>query len=122
MRSTQIAQASFSAVVSLEGATRFSPILDRLVDRLGFGWDLEASRTCDGASLLMVSAAADEVDVTLTVTEVPNGFMLEELAADRLSLIGTCQTLDQVTSLVTRHVFQVPVRLGLTNSDHSVAA
>ena len=111
-----------SLTASFERATRFGPILDGLAGRLGSGWYLEATRTCDGTSMLLVMAAADEVDLTLTVTETSNGFSIEELKSDRLTRVGDCQTLDQVSSLVTRHVFQMPARLGFAFSVRSAAA
>ena len=117
----RIADAT-SATIPLECATPFGPILDGLAGRLGSGWYLEATRACDGTSILLVMAAAEEIDLTLTVTETPSGFLLEELKSDRLSRVGDCQTLDQVSSLVTRHIFQVPARLGFAFSVRSAAA
>ena len=67
-------------------------------------------------------AAADEVDLTLTVTETSNGFLIEELKSDRLTRVTDCQTLDQVSSLVTRKVFQMPAQLGSAFLVRSAAA
>ena len=110
------------ASTSLQCATTFGPVLDGLAARLGSGWYLEATRTCDDASILLVMAADDEVDETLTVTETSTGFVLEEMKADRLRRVGECQTLDQVSSLVTRHIFQASTRLGFAFTVHSAAA
>ena len=56
-------------------------------------------------------AADDQIDRTLAVTDTANGYALEEMKADEVRPIGGCQTLDQVISLVTRHVFEDPARL-----------
>ena len=117
----RIAEAP-SGTTSLDCATSFGPILSGLAGRLDSGWYLEATRTYEGASILLVMAAAEEVDLTWTVTETSNGFLLEELKSDRLSRVGECQTLEQVCSLVTRHVFQVPARLGFASSVQAAAA
>ena len=101
-----------SGTTPVECATSFGSILDGLAGRLGAGWYLEATSSCDGTSILLVMNADEEADLTLTVTETPAGFVLEEMKADRLRRIGDCQTLDQVTSLLIRHVFKVPARLG----------
>ena len=113
--------ASFDAIVSLGSITCFTPILRTLSGRLGEGWELETSRSCDGTSILLVMAAAEEVDLTLIVSETSKGFALEEMKGDRLSQVGECATMDQVTSIVVRHIFQVPARFGLASA-HSVAA
>ena len=110
-----------NAVVSLDGATRFGPILDSLAARLGPGWYLEATRTCENTSLLLVMPVDDKVDLTLTVTETPTGFVLDEMEFDQLRRIGECQTLDQVTSLVVRRVFKAPAH-SCVEARHSDAA
>lgn len=110
------------ASTSLQCATTFGSILDSLAARLGSGWYLEATRTGDDASILLAMAADDEADQTLTVTETSAGFVLEEMKADRLRRIGGCPTLDEVSSLVTRHLFQAPTRLGFALTVHSAAA
>ena len=109
------------AIVSLGNVTCFMPVLRSLSYRLGAGWELETSRSCDGSSILMVSAAAEELDLTLVVSEMATGFTLEEMRADRLEQVGSCKTTDQVTSLVVRHVFQVPARLGLDCTNAAAA-
>ena len=111
-----------SSTTPLECATPFGPILSSLANRLGSGWYLEATRTCEGSSILLVMAAAGEVDLTLTVTETSSGFLIEELKLDRLRRVGECQMLDQVLSLVTRHLFQAPARMGFALAVHSAAA
>ena len=110
------------ASTALQCATTFGPILDGLAARLGSGWYLEATRTCDASSILLVMGADDEADQTLTVTETSTGFVLEEMKEDRLRRIGDCPTLDQVSSLVTRHLFQAPAALGFAFMVHSAAA
>ena len=112
---------AFDAIVSLNSITCFTPLLRTLAGRLGEGWELETSRGCDGASILLVTPVAEEVDLTLIVTETSKGFALEEMKGDRLSQVGECATMDQVTSIVVRHIFQVPARLDLA-SVHPVAA
>lgn len=119
MRSTHT-DTALDAVVSLDSVTCFTPILKTLADWLGNGWQVETSRGCDGTSVLLVVPAAEEVDLALVVSETPNGFILQEMKADRLSQIGKCAIMDQVPSIVLRHVFQVPARLGLTA--HAAAA
>ena len=119
MRSTHT-DTSLNAVVSLDGVTCFTPILRNLGERLGAGWELETSRSCDAGSILLITPAAEEVDLTLVVSETAKGFVLEEMKADRFGQVGACATMDQVPSIVLRHVFQVPARLGLTA--HAVAA
>ena len=114
--------SAHTAIVSLEGATAFTPILDSLAARLGAGWTVESSRACDGTSLLLVSASAEEVDLSLAVSEIPTGFAIDELKADHLTRIGECRTLDELCSLVVRHLFQVPRRLGLAIAPHARAA
>lgn len=113
--------APTDAIVSLDNVTCFTPILRSLSHRLGAGWDLETSRSYDGSSILMVSAAAEEIDLTLAVSETANGFTLEEMKAERLEQVGRRKTMDQVTSLVVRHVFQVPARLGLDCTNAAAA-
>lgn len=111
-----------SPVTPLKCATSFGPILNGLAGRLGAGWYLETTRACDGTDILLVMAAAEELDITITVTEAATGFVIDELRADRLVRLGECQTLDQVCSLVSRHIFQVPNRLGFAFSVHATAA
>ena len=107
---------------SLQCATTFGPILNSLAARLGSGWYLEATFTCDDASILLIMAADDEADQTLTITKTSTGFILEEMKEDRLCRIGDCATLGEVSSLVTRHIFQAPTRLGFAFTVHSAAA
>ena len=109
------------AIVSLDGVTCFTRVLKTLADRLGGGWDLETSRGCDGTSILLVTPAAEEVDLTLVVSETAKGFALAEMKGDHLRQVGECATMDQATSILVRHIFQVPARLGLAPA-HSVAA
>ena len=113
--------APIDAIVSLGIVTCFTPILRSLSHRLGAGWNLDTSRSCDESSILMVSAAAEELDLTLVVSETTNGFTLEEMKADRLEQVGSCETTDQVMSLVVRHIFQVPARLGLDCTNAAAA-
>ena len=119
MRSTHT-DTALNAVVSLDGVTCFTPVLKTLADWLGAGWQVETSRSCDAGSILLITPAAEEVDLALVVSETPNGFILQEMKTDRLSQVGACATMDQVASIVVRHVFQVPACLGLTA--HAVAA
>ena len=113
--------ATVDPIVSLDSVTCFTPVLKTLANRLGGGWELETSRGCDGEGILLITPTAVEVDLTLIVSETSKGFALAEMKGDRLSQVGNCATMDQVTSIVVRHVFQVPARLGLA-SVHSVAA
>ena len=110
------------ATTSLQCATTFGPILDGLAGRLGSAWYLEATRACDGGSILLVMAADDEADLTLMVTETSTGYLLQEMKADRLRRVDECPALDQVPSLVTRHIFQAPARIGFAFTVHSAAA
>lgn len=107
---------------SLHGVTTFGHILDGLAARLGSDWYIEATRTCDGTGILLVVTADDEVDQTLTVTETSTGFVLEEMKDDRLRRIGDRATRDEVSSLVTRHLFKASIRLGFALEVRSPAA
>ena len=73
MRSFHTGTAVDQPVVSLDSVTCFKPLLRTLGSRVGSGWELETSRGCDGASILLVTPAAAEVDFTLLVTETATG-------------------------------------------------
>ena len=65
--------------------------------------------------------ASTPVDAIVVVSETSKGFALAEMKGDHLRQVGECETVDQATSILVRHIFQVPVRLGLAPA-HAAAA